>query len=175
MKRIQTQSKGVKPLDYVSGGNSLALYNYLSDVEYQVRAHFEWNEHLPELAGDRNDGKHYSIAKRMLERGGRRDIFLGTRECQGYVEPCCFGEGKGALDDGGELSFGLMFHSFNYPEETGINELRSRFWRPKMIDGTIAFPRPEACNVTKFVRPMLPGKFVPHVNFSGLGEEGLLE
>jgi CRISPR-associated protein Cas5d len=176
MKRIQTQSKGMKPLDYVAGGNSLALYNYLSDVEYQVRVHFEWNEHLPELAGDRNDGKHYSVAKRMLERGGRRDIFLGTRECQGYVEPCCFGEGEGELDADGELTFGLMFHSFSYPEETGVNELHSRFWSPKMVNGTIAFPRPEDCKVTKFVRPMFPEKkFVPHVNFSGLEEEGLLE
>lgn len=175
MKRIRTEAKGMKPLNYSAGGNSLALYNYLSDVEYQVRAHFEWNEHLPELAGDRNDGKHYCIAKRMLALGGRRDIFLGTRECQGYVEPCRFGEGESELDGSGELAFGLMFHSFGYPEETGVDELRSRFWRPKMIDGTIMFPRPETCGVTKFVRPMLPSKFVPRVNFSGLEEEGLLE
>jgi CRISPR-associated protein Cas5d len=175
MKRIRTQSKGMKPLDYVSGGNSLALYNYLSDVEYQVRVHFEWNEHLSELAGDRNDGKHYSVAKRMLERGGRRDIFLGTRECQGYVEPCRFGEGKSELDDDGELSFGLMFHSFAYPEETAVNELRSRFWTAKMAGGTIKFPRPEECTVTKFVRPMFPEKkFIPGANFSGLEEEALL-
>jgi CRISPR-associated protein Cas5d len=60
-------------------------------VEYQVRAHFEWNQHRPELERDRNDGKHFEIAKRSLERGGRQDIFLGTRECQGYVEPCEFG------------------------------------------------------------------------------------
>ena len=29
---IRTQTKGVKPLDY-TGGNSLAFYNYLSNVE----------------------------------------------------------------------------------------------------------------------------------------------
>ncbi|MDR2175744.1 MAG: type I-C CRISPR-associated protein Cas5c [Synergistaceae bacterium] len=176
MKRIRTQSKGMKPLDYMSGGNNLALYTYLSDVEYQVRVHFEWNEHLPELAGDRNDGKHYSVAKRMLERGGRRDIFLGTRECQGYAEPCHFGEGKSELDGDGELALGLMFHSFGYPEETAVNELRSRFWMPKMADGIIEFLRPEECEVTKFVRPMLPEtKFTLRVNFSGLKEEELEE
>ncbi len=174
MKRIRTQTKGMKPLDYVSGGNSLALYNYLSDVEYQVQAHFEWNEHLPELAQDRNDGKHYSIAKRMLERGGRRDIFLGTRECQGYAEPCCFGEGEGELDGAGELTYGLMFHSFSYPEESGVNELHSRFWSPCMVDGVIEFPRPEQCGISKFVCKMSPKKFIPHENFSGCEEEGLL-
>ncbi len=31
----------------------------------------------------------------MIEKGGRQDIFLGTRECQGYVKPCKFGEGIG--------------------------------------------------------------------------------
>jgi CRISPR-associated protein Cas5d len=85
MKRICTQTKGMKPMDYVSGGNSLAIYTYLTGapdvinqqpgVEYQVRAHFEWNRHRPELEKDRNDGKHFQIAKRSLERGGRQDIF----------------------------------------------------------------------------------------------------
>jgi CRISPR-associated protein Cas5d len=172
MKGIRTQIKGIKPLEY-GGGNSLALYYYLSNVEYQVRAHFEWNEHLPELKHDRNDGKHYSIAKRMLERGGRRDIFLGTRECQGYAEPCCFGEECGDFDKAGELCFELMFHSFSYPEESGVNELRSCFWKPSMIDGIIEFPRPEKCEISKFVREMLPKKFIPNVNFS-ISQEGEL-
>ena len=173
MKRIRTETKGMKPLNYAEGGNSLALYNYLAGVEYQVRAHFEWNEHTPELMKDRNDGKHYTIAKRMLERGGRRDIFLGTRECQGYAEPCCFGEGKGELDGDGELNFSLMFHSFLYPEESGINELRSFFWKPCMENGVIEFPRQEKCVISKFVREMIPKKFVPGINFSGIEEEGL--
>ena len=40
---------------------------------------------------DRIDGKHFQIAQRALDLGGRQDIFLGTRDCQGYVEPCAFG------------------------------------------------------------------------------------
>lgn len=158
MKRIRTQTRGVKPLDF-SGGNSLAIYTFLVDVEYQVRAHFEWNDHRPELARDRIDGKHYAIAQRMLERGGRQDIFLGTRDCQGYVEPCEFGEGSGALDGDGELAFGLMFHGFDYPDETGVNELQARFWRPVMRDGRIAFPRPQQCSDRKRVRDMTPKRF----------------
>ncbi|HOG03921.1 MAG TPA: type I-C CRISPR-associated protein Cas5c, partial [Accumulibacter sp.] len=57
IKPIRTQTKGTKPLVY-SGGNDLAIYTFLADVEYQVRAHFEWNQHRPELADDRNPGKH---------------------------------------------------------------------------------------------------------------------
>jgi CRISPR-associated protein (Cas_Csd1)/CRISPR-associated protein (Cas_Cas5) len=102
-------------------------------VEYQVRAHFEWNEHRPELKKDRIEGKHFEIAKRSLERGGRQDIFLGTRDCQGYVEPCDFGSGKGAYDDAGELQYGLMFHSFDYPDETGENKLASNFWEQVVV------------------------------------------
>ena len=86
MNPIERQSKGIRPIMYNNGKNDLSIYTYLSDVCYQVRAHFEWNEHRPDLEKDRNENKHYAIAKRMLERGGRRDIFLGTRECQGYIE-----------------------------------------------------------------------------------------
>ncbi len=96
MKPIQTESKGIRPIKY-GGGNDLAFYTYLRDVEYRVKAHFEWNENRKDLAQDRNENKHYDIAKRMLERGGRRDIFLGARECQGYVEPCPIDEGEGSV------------------------------------------------------------------------------
>jgi len=170
MKRIRTQAKGVKPLDF-SGGNSLALYTYLADVEYQVRAHFEWNDNRPELAGDRIDGKHYAMAKRMLERGGRQDIFLGTRECQAYVEPCEFGSGTGALDSDGELAFGLMFHGFDYPDETGQPELHARFWRPILHAGKLDFSRPEECTIRKFVRSMTPKAFGVDNNLRSVEKE----
>jgi CRISPR-associated protein Cas5d len=168
MKRIRTQTKGTKPLNY-GGGNTLAIYTFLTgdpdpatalpSVEYQVRAHFEWNEHRQELAKDRIDGKHYQIALRSLDLGGRQDIFLGTRDCQGYVEPCEFGSGSGDYDGKGELGFGLMFHSFEYPDETGVNTLRSNFWCPQMVNGVIRFPRPEECKVKNEVREMLPRSF----------------
>ena len=93
MNPIQTETKGIRPIAY-NGGNELAYYTYLKDVRYQVRAHFEMNLNHPELEQDRNENKHHNIAKRMVKRGGRRDIFLGTRECQAFVEPCVFGEGE---------------------------------------------------------------------------------
>jgi len=170
MKAIKTQTRSAKPINY-SGGNSLAIYTYLSDVEYQVRAHFEWNLNREDMAKDRNENKHYYVAKRMIDRGGRRDVFLGTRECQGYVEPCRFGEGEGFYDNYGELSFDLMFHGFDYPDEIGKNEFHSRFWRPKMINGTVQFIRPEDCTIRKLVRLMKAESPVS----VGLEEEGLLD
>jgi CRISPR-associated protein Cas5d len=163
IKPIRTQTKGTKPLVW-SGGNSLAIYTFLHDVEYQVQAHFIWNEHRPELANDRVDGKHYAVAKRMLDKGGRQDVFLGTRDCQGYVEPCEFGEGSAAYDDLDELGFGLMFHGFDYPDEGGKDEsgksaLCSRFWRATMKHGVIEFPLPENCEYRQFIREMEPKKF----------------
>ncbi|HAK00274.1 MAG TPA: type I-C CRISPR-associated protein Cas5 [Bacteroidales bacterium] len=159
MNPIRTQTKGTKPLK-MSGGNDLAIYTYLADVEYQVLAHFEWNEFRPELEGDRIEGKHFQIAQRMLERGGRQDIFLGTRDCQGYVEPCIFGDGKGSYDEISEVGYGLMFHSFGYPDETGLDKLITRFWRPVMKHGIIEFSRTEdPTNIIKEIRPMGAKKF----------------
>jgi len=153
MKPIKTQARSARPLEY-EGGNSLAIYTYLSDVEYQVQAHFEWNLHREDMTKDRNENKHYFIARRMIERGGRRDIFLGTRECQGYVEPSPFGEGSGFYDGYGELAFDLMFHGFDYPDEIGKDEFYARFWRPKMVNGVITFLRPEQCDIRKLIRTM---------------------
>ncbi len=174
MKRIRTQTRGVKPLRYSERGNDLSIYTYLADVEYQVRAHFEWNLHRPDLAKDRVDGKHHEIARRMLLRGGRRDIFLGTRECQGYVEPCEFRSGPGYYDDLPELAFGSMFHSFEYPGDVGGDELYARSWLPKMKSGVITFIRSDECPIKRFVRKMQAKAFTPGKNFSGLEEEGLV-
>lgn len=172
MKQIKTQTKGTKPLVW-GGGNSLAIYTFLHDVEYQVKAHFEWNEHRPELAKDRVDGKHYSIAQRMLEKGGRQDIFLGVRDCQAYVEPCEFNnqEEKGFYDDVPELAFGMMFHGFDYPDETGTDELGSRFWQPVMRKGILEFPRPEGCTVRRFVRKMAAKEFALDENMRPVEQE----
>lgn len=165
MKKIQTESKGIKPIK-MSGGNDLAYYTYLRKVEYQVIAHFEWNEQRKDLADDRNENKHHNIAKRCIEKGGRRDVFLGTRECQGYVEPCVFGEGGSDYDRYGELDFGMQFHGYDYPDETGDNELTVRLWRARMKDGLIEFPMPKDCSLRRVVRKMSSKKFEKNRNFS---------
>ncbi len=141
INKIQTEGKGIRPIK-LSGGNELAYYTYLKDVKYQVLAHFIWNEHRPNLADDRNENKHHNIAKRMIEKGGRRDIFLGVRECQGYVQPCTFGQGQSFYDNYGELDMGFMFHGMDYPDETGLPQLGVRFWSCIMKDGIIFFLPP---------------------------------
>ena len=84
MNRITTQSRGVKPMKYSGGRNELSIYTYLSDVCYQVRAHFEFNLNRKEMAADRDENKHHNIAKRMVERGGRRDTRVSglCRACE---------------------------------------------------------------------------------------------
>lgn len=176
MNPIQTEVKGIRPIKY-TGGNDLSFYTYLKNCRYQVMAHFEWNENRPELVGDRNENKHHCIAKRMIEKGGRRDIFLGTRECQGYVVPCKFGEGEGHYDNIQELAFGLMYHGITYADEAFSEETKNcmtaRFWYPKMQNGVINFLRPEKCPLYKKLRPMEMKIFSEtDNNFIGLKEFG---
>lgn len=176
MNPIQTEVKGIRPIKY-SGGNDLAFYTYLKNCRYQVRACFDWNDNRLDLVQDRNENKHHRIAQRMIEKGGRRDIFLGTRECQGYVEPCEFGSGTGAYDSLPELSFGLMYHGITYPDETYSAEtqgqMTARFWKPVMKNGVIHFLQPEECPYQKPLRSMGMKPFSFELNnFSGLREFG---
>lgn len=176
MNPIQTEVKGIRPIKY-SGGNDLSYYTYLKKCRYQVRAHFEWNENRPELAQDRNENKHHEIAKKMIRKGGRRDVFLGARECQGYVEPCIFGEGTGAYDDTPELAFGLMYHGITYADEAYSGEtagkMTANLWYPVMKNGVIQFLRPEDCPLHKTLGNMKIKPFgESQDNFSGLKEFG---
>lgn len=173
MKPIKTQTRSAKPIKIFSSQNDLSIYTYLADVEYQVQAYFDWNYSRTDLEKDRNENKHFFVAKRMIERGGRRDVFLGTRECQAYVEPCEFGDGEGYFDNyDGEISFGLMFHGFDYPDESNKDEFYARFWRPKMEKGVVNFVHPtDKSIIRKFLR-----KMTPHPPSTvGLNEAGLLD
>ena len=175
MNRIRTETKGIRPIKYNKGANDLSYYTYLKDCRYRIRAHFEWNENRPELKADRNENKHHEIARRMIHKGGRRDIFLGTRECQGYVEPCVFSESEGAYDDIEELAFGLMYHGITYADEAYSEETKGKMtvnmWYPIMRNGVIRFPRPEDCPVHKTIRDMEIKPFGHDLgNFNGLKE-----
>lgn len=175
MNQIQTEVKGVKPIKFSDNKNELAYYTYLKDCCYQVQAHFEWNESRSELEQDRNENKHHEIAKRMISRGGRRDIFLGTRECQGYVEPCEFGEGEGFYDSLEQLHFDLMYHGITYPDEarnegTDPSRMTVNLWRCVMKKGVIEFIRPRDC-IHKDSRQMKMKIFGNEQNnFVGLNE-----
>ncbi len=174
MNQIQTEVKGIRPIKY-NGGNDLSYYTYLKNCRYQVQAHFEWNENRPELNKDRNENKHHQIAKRMILKGGRRDIYLGTRECQGYVEPKKFGEGEGYYDNLPELAFGTMYHGITYADEAYSSETNGKMtinlWAPVMRNGIIEFKRPDQCKLHRTVREVQIKSFgTDEMNFSGLGE-----
>lgn len=151
MNPIVNESVNMRPINY-NGKNDLSIYTYLSKVDYHVRAHFEWNLNRSDLEGDRNENKHYFQTKRWIEKGGRRDIFLGTRECQAYVEPCAFNDGVGAYDQLDQMPMGIMFHGFDYGDETGNEELVARFWMPTMKKGIVEFIRPEDCSIRKKIK-----------------------
>ena len=172
LKPIQTEAKGIRPIKYNSNKNDLAMYTYLADVEYAVRAHFVWNENRADLAQDRNENKHHEIARRMVERGGRRDIYLGCRECQGYVEPCVFDEVTSVYENL-TLPLGLMLHGITYPDEAvRENEkghMTARFWHVEMKKGQIDFITPEQCTIRKDLGIRKIKKFGSD-NYSGLKE-----
>ncbi|MCL1936182.1 MAG: type I-C CRISPR-associated protein Cas5c [Defluviitaleaceae bacterium] len=174
IKKIQTESKGIRTIKLNSSGQDLSFYTYLKDVEYQVIGHFEWNENRPELSYDRNENKHHNIAKRSIEQGGRRDVFLGTSECSAYVEPCEFGSGCSFYDNYGEMHLGVMFHGFDYPDETGIKSLGIRLTRPVMKDGVIIFDKPKEIDksmkrvILQYGQKYHFKKFESGVNFSSV-------
>jgi len=173
MNPIKTEVKGIRPVKY-SGGNDLSFYNYLCDVEYQVEVRFVFNENRPELKEDWNENKHFFIAKRSLERGGRRDIFLGTRECQGYIEPCEFGSGIGHYDSIESMEFGLQYHSIVYADENAQAQRMVKFWKPKMEKGIITFIPPEQCPIERLISNNSIKTFTVGTDFQSVEREFVL-
>ena len=122
---IQFESKAVLLPNYNKCGGinekdlrDLAYFTYLKDVKYQIHAHFYFDKTQVNLYQDFIFGKHEAIFKRSLAAGGRRDIFLGRRECQGYVTSIPVGDewpGEGAYDDVAAYPLGMMYHGLTYP------------------------------------------------------------
>lgn len=161
VNRISTQSIGIKTKKYRDSfkENDLSNYCYLRNVEYHVSAHFEFNKNRPDLQDDWNENKHHNIAKRVLSRGGRRDIFLGTRECQGYVEPFDFDEGVSFYENLSSIPLGTMVHGINYPDENMDSSFEIRLWQPEMEKGVIYFKRPEDIKTVRKIRKFRMKKF----------------
>lgn len=161
INRVHTQSRGIRPIS-LNGNNDLAIHQYLADVEYEVSAHFIFNPHREDLKEDRNEHKHHNMAKRMLKRGGRRDIYLGTRECQGYVEyltPEEYGQKPSDYDGTGEITFGTMYHGMTYADEGPGGVLQIRLWQPVMKDGVVTFLAPQDCTMVRTLRKVKAKSF----------------
>ena len=147
MNKIESYTQGMRLLwkDYRS---DLSAYTYIFDPCYYVKFHFEWNEDREDLKNDRNFLKHEAITERSLKRGGRRSIFLGVSECQGYIEYLTeeeYENDKGYYDES-NLGFGLMLVGLIYPKKSG-EMLKSAYGMINMKSGRIKFPRPEECPI----------------------------
>ncbi|WP_162012865.1 type I-C CRISPR-associated protein Cas5c [Streptococcus sp. S784/96/1] len=146
-KQIQTELHGVRAL-LANYNADLSYVSYLSDVEYLVKFHFVWNENRPDLLHDRLPNKHEAIMARSIRKGGRRDIFLGTRECVGLIDEVSQEEYEAAsvAYENQTIDFGIMFHSFKYPTDK-IEPLKSYFTHTVMENGVIQFKEQEECEI----------------------------
>ena len=158
---IRMETLKIKLPNYMTDGNDLAYYTYLRDCRYQVRAHFELNPNRKsEFEQDQNVIKYYDMAKRFIQKGARRDVYLGKRECQADVKPCVLGEGEGYYDGTGIKSFGNMYYGLIYPDQAfdalTRGMLTSAFWDAEMVDGIISYPMPSEipAEKRKAIRPM---------------------
>ncbi|NMA07371.1 MAG: type I-C CRISPR-associated protein Cas5 [Ruminococcaceae bacterium] len=176
IKPIQTETHGIRaPLN--NGKNDLNSYTYLKDVEYWIKFHFEWNENRQDMNDDRDEIKHREILIRSMKRGGRRDIFLGARECVGYVDYLTenkYNNAKTAFENE-KRSFGLQFHSFIYPDENenirgDEGPLISCFSNTLIEDGCIKYCRPEECSSHHELSSYKIKSF-PADSFTKVGEE----
>lgn len=143
MNKIATESMSLTRLNYFSCKGDISVYTYLHNVRYKVLAHLEFPDGTP----PETQHKHYSIARRMLKKGGKREIFLGTKSCTARVIPSRFYKDEGFYDNSSE-NFGMMYHSLTYKD----SELCSvQLFNCRMERGIITFPLPEECPVSRGV------------------------
>lgn len=169
MNRISHEAYPVKL--HQRSGIVITEKERLINVRYQIRAHFVWNENRPELAADRDETKHFRIALRSLSKGGRRNVYLGTADCCGYVRSAHFGSSR-SFYDGFDIDFGEMYHGISYPDEGRNDEERQglflRKWNCVMENGIIRYSPPEDCR-SVFLRTAGIKKF--GINSEAKGEE----
>lgn len=174
IKPIKSETKSIlSPMK--NGKKDLNYYTYLRDVEYLVKFRFEWNDNRQDQSYDRNEKKHEQILLRSMKKGGRRDVFLGTRECIGHIDRIKENEFNNAKSfyEGETISLGIMFHSFIYPDEAQDEEpknaLISNFCPIVMVDGKIDFIEPKDCKIKHNLGDYTFKKFDEN-NFTGVDE-----
>jgi CRISPR-associated protein Cas5d len=137
------------------------MQTYLYDVHYVVEARFEWSGKNPE---DENLGKHLDIFRRSLEAGGRRDVFLGLRECTAVAEPidakfhALKGEDRfsAVVDEQREtwgkmgqtgltMDVGIMFHGWEWGS-AGDGTDTPMFFHAMVQNGVLEYPHPDDNN-----------------------------
>jgi len=147
MNPIHTEVIGTRAM-VGNGKADLNYVSYLTNVEYLIRFHFEWNKNRMDLTNDRNVQKHEAIMERSIKKGGRRDIFLGTRECVATAEWLSKEEYSQAESyyENEILSMGIMFQEFEYPTEDN-GALKSYFADTVMNHGVIQYKNRQECEI----------------------------
>lgn len=135
------------------------MQTYLYDVHYIVEAHFEWSGKEPD---DENFGKHLDVFRRSLEAGGRRDVFLGLRECTAIVEPidtkfddlkpqtkfdAVVAEQYTAWKETGQIgltmAIGIMFHGWKWAPEKKDGTDIPIYFNAMVNNGVLEYPHPD--------------------------------
>ncbi|HHD64045.1 MAG TPA: type I-C CRISPR-associated protein Cas5 [Desulfobulbaceae bacterium] len=102
----------------------------LRDVAYVIEAHFEFNG-----AEDNNPGKHLEIFRRRAAKGQCFHCpYLGCREFPAYFSLIEENEIPDSALHGAQ-DLGYMLHDIDFSDN-----MTSRFFRAKMIDGIIEVP-----------------------------------
>lgn len=149
----EVKSLAIKKHPFVAPDRRMQkMQTYLYDVEYVVEAWFEWSGKQPE---DQDLTKHMCIFDRSLEVGGRRDVFLGTRECTTVVEPLnkeitskpARERFDAVVEDwlrdhsGLNLDVGIMFYGWEWG--TGMDQTDTpMFFSAEVRDGILEYPHP---------------------------------
>lgn len=163
MNPIRMTAVGQK-LTGLRGEMDLAYYTYLTDVRYQVEAHFEFNRNRPEYAEEwSNPVKYYSQFAKALLAEGRYSPFLGKSECvPSYIRPCAFGEGSGYYDKRGSHHYGYLYYGLTYPDEAYDSEsagwITLHLYDAVMENGIVEYPLPAKCLHRK-IRQAMPKTF----------------
>ncbi len=144
MAPVFTESMTLTRRNYFEVGQDIAVCTYLRNVRYKVLAHMEFPENTPPEI----QHKHYSIARRMLKKGGRREAFLGLKSCIAERSPCRFYDEAGFYDDISE-NFGLMYHGMTYSNGEPYSV---QYFDCRMEHGIIAFPASEKCRVSRIMK-----------------------
>lgn len=91
------------------------VYTYLSEVRYQVKAHYvkdvvHFDKSYFNLGQDK-------AVEKAIKCGGERMVTLGRSDCQAFVKPCEWGEGNGYYDESGLGEAFYMFYEFIFKRE----------------------------------------------------------
>ena len=150
MNPIRTWAEGQRLLG-IRGDVDRVCFTYLTDVRYQVEAHFEFNRNRPEFEPQwKNSRKYYSEFVRAAMAEGRRVPFFGKSEClPTYIRLCEFGAGDGYYDGKGERRLGYLYYGLTYPDEAYDSETKGMLtynvFNAVMKDGIVTYPDPSEC------------------------------